>query len=259
MIALYHMPNAICAQKVRVCLAEKDIAWESRLVTGPELRSAEYLQLNPGGYVPTLVHDTHVLCESRIISEYLNAACAGPDLMPTDPFARAKVGLWTKQVDDSLHLNVFILTCALILRHMYSAMPPQQLEIMLPLDIVKRERTQDILAKGMDSQYIGGALMRFSTLTADMEQALQRSPWLACDQYTLADADLTPYLQRLSNLGLSRLWDDKPALQDWWNRVRQRPSFAAVQADWFTAEETAIAKETAAKGTQEFCRLLGAA
>lgn len=118
MLALYHMPNAVCAQKVRICLAEKGLTWESSLVTGPALRSLEYLAINPGGYVPTLVHDGRIITESRVISEYLDEAFPAPGLTPRDAFDRAGVRHWTKQSDDSLHLNVFVLTCALIFRPM---------------------------------------------------------------------------------------------------------------------------------------------
>ena len=59
MLMLYHFPGAICAQKVRVALAEKGLYWESRSVLR-ELRSPDYLRLNPHGYVRTLVHDLRV-------------------------------------------------------------------------------------------------------------------------------------------------------------------------------------------------------
>jgi hypothetical protein len=36
MLALYHNDMSLCAQKVRVCLAEKGLAWEDRhLVCAP--------------------------------------------------------------------------------------------------------------------------------------------------------------------------------------------------------------------------------
>jgi len=47
-LELYHFAGAICAQKVRITLAEKGIAWESR-ITLDELRSPGYLILNPNG------------------------------------------------------------------------------------------------------------------------------------------------------------------------------------------------------------------
>jgi glutathione S-transferase len=59
MLMLHHFPGAICAQKVRVALAEKNLSWESRSVLR-ELRSPDYLRVNPHGYVPTLVYDGQI-------------------------------------------------------------------------------------------------------------------------------------------------------------------------------------------------------
>ncbi len=62
MLELYHTRDAVCPMKVRIALAEKGVEWESRL--NPDMRSPEYLALNPGGYVPTLIHEGNVLTES---------------------------------------------------------------------------------------------------------------------------------------------------------------------------------------------------
>ncbi len=64
-LTLYHNDMSVCAQKVRLCLAEKDLAYEAKhlnLREGDQKRP-EYLALNPNGYVPTLVHDDFVVCE----------------------------------------------------------------------------------------------------------------------------------------------------------------------------------------------------
>jgi glutathione S-transferase len=58
-LTLYHNDMSVCAQKVRLCLAEKQLAYEDKhlnLRAGDQKRP-EYLALNPNGYVPTLVHD----------------------------------------------------------------------------------------------------------------------------------------------------------------------------------------------------------
>jgi Glutathione S-transferase, N-terminal domain len=79
MLTLYHIARAVCPQKVRLALAEKGLAYESRLLEREALRSSEYLALNRGGYVLTLVHDGVALTESRTISvkaEPLRTSCA---------------------------------------------------------------------------------------------------------------------------------------------------------------------------------------
>jgi glutathione S-transferase len=236
MLTLCHKGLAICAQKVRVCLAEKEVKWESRIT---DVRDPEYLKVNPNGYVPTLIHDGRIVTESRIINEYINAAFDGPELLPDDPYDRARVALWCKQIDDSLHLNVFTLFFVLSLDSVIRRRSPEELEINLPFEVTKRDRAYDLLEKGFDSKFVDIALARFVKLTEDMEAALESSPWLAGDRYTLADIDFTPYVQRLITLGLGFLVDDKPRLQAWFDRVKRRSSFREVLDNWVS--EDAIA------------------
>ena len=258
MLTLYHMAYAICPMKVRVCLAEKNVPWDSRVLVPTDLRKPEYLDLNPHGYVPTLVDGDAVIAESRIISEYIDDSCAGPRLQPNDPLLRARMRLWTKQVDEALHPNVYVLSFVTNFRDMFLAMPDHVRAQMLPLDHTKRERTIDMLKHGFESIHVGLALQRFARLIDDMEGALAQAAWLAGPEYSLADADLTPYLQRLEDVGAGWLWAQSPHVSDWFARVRARPSFAAVLADWVPATEQARIAEMAARAAPKFRNAIAA-
>ena len=50
MLELYHGTTSVCAQKVRLTLAEKGVEWQSHLLelNGDHL-TPEYLQINPNG------------------------------------------------------------------------------------------------------------------------------------------------------------------------------------------------------------------
>ena len=238
MIRLYHFAGAICAQKVRVCLAEKGIAWESRIVAdnADGLRSAEYLALNPNGYVPTLVHDDRVLIESRLINEYLDTAFPESPLTPAYPYDRYRAATWTKQVDDSLHLNIYVLTFLVLFRDGRLALSPEELRRSLPLtNPIKREYTLALIDHGASAAPVRPALARFDTLLADMNAALDRHEWLAGHRYSLADTDLTPYAARLQSLGLWPMLSRRyPNVQRWFAAVQERPSFRTGITDWFT-------------------------
>ncbi len=236
MLTLYHFPAAICAQKNRVCLAEKGVKWDS-VDARNLLRAPEYLKLNPAGYAPTLVHDARVVTESRIISEYIDESFGGPALQPGTPYGRAIMRNWSKQVDDSLHPAIFVLSFVPFCDELRRSKSEGELAKTLPLEFQKRERALNLLQLGYKSPYIPPALQRIQRLVDDMQAALSQTPWLAGEAYTLADADLTPYLQRLTDLGLEWLWEDRPAVTAWWNRVRQRKSFSAVKNDWFSDAE----------------------
>jgi len=90
-LELYHSVNSVCAQKVRVALAEKGLEYESHLMTlrGDQFDPA-YMKLNPNAVVPTLVHDGRIVIESSVILYYLDEAFPSPALMPRDPLAYAQ-------------------------------------------------------------------------------------------------------------------------------------------------------------------------
>ena len=105
MLALYHNDMSSCAQKVRLMLAEKGLQWESRHL---DLRAGEhqqdwYVKLNPRAVVPTLIDGDIVVPESNVINEYLDERFPDPPLKPSEPFGRARMRLWTKQLDEGVH------------------------------------------------------------------------------------------------------------------------------------------------------------
>ena len=70
---LYHNDKSTCSQKVRLVLAENNIAYKDRHIdlSAEENLSAAYLAINPNGVVPALVHDGVTIIESTVICEYL--------------------------------------------------------------------------------------------------------------------------------------------------------------------------------------------
>ena len=253
MLELYHFPGAICAQKVRIALAEKNLSWESR-VTLSELRSPDYLKLNPNGYVPTLLHDRNVITESRVINEYIDDAFPAPALLPATPFDRARVRLWTKQIDDGLHLSVYVLTFTAAFRTRYLDMSPQELDLALPLTYpIKRQYTLELLEQGFESPIFALAVARFRKLLADMEAALSHSIWLVGASYSLADVDFTPYLRRMDDLGLwPLLRDSHPNVRRWFAATQARPSYKTAILDWVDAEAEDRNRQAAAAATPYF-------
>ena len=86
MLTLYHNDMSVCAQKVRLCLAEKGLSYTDKHLNlrAGDQKHRDYLKLNPNGYVPTLVHDDFVVYESTVVCEYLDDAFPDPPLKPAD-------------------------------------------------------------------------------------------------------------------------------------------------------------------------------
>ena len=236
---LYHFGGAICAQKVRLALAEKGIEFESRECNGPGLRDPAYLKLNPGGVVPTLVHGDLVIEESRIISEYINDAFDGPPLMPADAHERYRARYWSKQIDDSLHINVFVLTFLSFAREMFRQLPEDVRKTAMPglRDPIKRRIANELYEQEWKTPWAAIAVERFQILVNEMDAWLAQSRYLAGNSYSLADADFTAYINRLLEMGLDQILSDKPSLLGWWDRMRARPSFDQAISAWQTPED----------------------
>jgi glutathione S-transferase len=236
MIALYHNDMSLCAQKVRVCLAEKHLPWEDHHLA---LRDGVhqqpwYLKLNRRAVVPTLVDGDKIIPESNVILEYLEESYPEPRLSPKDPHGRARMRLWTKQLDEDIHdASAAIITFGIAFRHQYLERGEQGKQMLEQIpNLFKRERRRDVIEKGPDSQHFVIAVQRMAQLLDEMEEELAQHPWLASDEYTLADVAFTPYLVRLDHLNILGMIAGRPRVADWYARCQARPSFADAIVKW---------------------------
>lgn len=247
MIELYHNDMSTCAQKVRFTLAEKGLAWENHHLDlrARDQQRPEYLKLNPNAVVPTLVHDGVVIIESNVINEYLDDAFPTPRLRPIGPAERARMRLWTKQLDEGLHADTGVLSTAIAFRYQKLEKGAAEVEalIMNVPDPVKRERVRDNIYKGVESQNFQQAVLRFDALLSRMEQALSKGSWLAGGTFSLADIAYAPYMTRLDHLQMSAMWANRPKLADWYTHIRQRPGYQEALARWFNPKYLTLMTE----------------
>jgi glutathione S-transferase len=251
MIELYHNDMSVCAQKVRFVLAEKQLRWEDchlNLRAGDQ-QKPEYLRLNPNALVPTLVDNGTVIIESTVICEYLDDAYPEPPLRPRDALGRAHMRLWTKQLDEGVHAATSVISTAIAFRYQKLAHGMEALEAFhkrMP-DPVKRERSWENVTKGVESRYFIDAVKRFDKLLGDMERCLSNSPWLAGPEFSLADIGYAPYATRLDHLQLQFLWDKRPRVATWYDRLQERRAYKEALEDWFNPKYLPLMKE---KGTE---------
>jgi glutathione S-transferase len=260
MLALYHNDMSLCAQKVRVCLAEKGLEWESRHLV---LRSGEhqqdwYRKLNRRAVVPTLIEGERVIPESNVILEYLDERFPDPPLAPKDAHGRAVMRLWTKQLDEDVHdACAAILSFGIAFRHQYlerGELGTKMLE-QVP-NLFKRERRRDVIEKGTDSKHFAIAVERMVQLLDEMEETLGTSLWLAADDYTLADVAFTPYLARLEHLDLLGMIDERQRVAEWYRRCKARPSFHEAIVKWENAGYLGLMKQRGAESWPQVQRLM---
>jgi glutathione S-transferase len=253
-LTLYHHGSSACAAKVRVVLAEKRLTWESRYVdilAGEQFAPA-FLAINPKAVVPVLVHGGAVIRESTVICEYLEEAFPeAPRLLPADPVARAAVRTWTKAVDEELHPACSALTYLASHRHAILARGTESFEAFLAAPggdgRPARERKWRWIYEGFAAPGAADQLRLYLAWLDQMEAALDGSEWLAGEAYTLADAALTPYINRLSALAMERLWSggSRFNVARWFAAVQARPSFAPALREWMPDE---LARQMRANG-----------
>jgi len=240
MLELYHSVNSVCAQKVRVAMAEKGLEYKEHLMTlrGDQFDDA-YMKLNPNAVVPTLIHDGRPVIESAVILYYLDEVFPKPPLMPQDPHQRAAVRQYNKMIDEYVHNSCSILTFATAFRPWLGGLTGEQIDQRLAKSPNKKraEHKRDVALHGLESKFVREALDYHLKLLKMMEQALGRGPWLAGEQFSLADAAVIPYILRLDLLKLKRLLS--PTVEGWYQRMRARPSVKKEMLERMTPQDKA--------------------
>ncbi len=242
MLDLYHHGSSVCAAKVRFALAEKGVEWNSHyldILAGDQF-DPEYMKLNPKAVVPTIVHDGHVIVESTVICEYVDEVFDGPSLVPDTPLGRAQMRLWTKTVDEDIHPACGEVTFVSCHRFVIMRLGEEGVEEFLnatpPRSVTPawKQRKRDLVMLGIEAPGIGAKIKLYDHYLSEMEAALQQRTWLAGETFSLADVGLTPYVNRLDMLGMSGLWEGgrRPKVEDWFNRIKARPTFKPSFLDW---------------------------
>lgn len=232
MLDLYYFPTATCGYKARLVLAEKGVDFTHRVLDrdAGDLRTTEYLKLNPNAVVPTMVHHGAVLIESSIIMVYTDEAFEGPALRPAAPLARARAAAWLKKADDHYLPAIGSLTYGTFGRKAVLDKSADELEAYynaIP-DPDRRRRRRSVVDRGIDSPDARRGVQTLDKMLTDLEQTLAEHDFAAGQQYGLADAALTPFVSRLDELGMDWMWRHRLAVANWWDRIRKRGSFEFV-------------------------------
>ena len=153
---------------VRMVCEEKGIAYRltEAMLGAPELRA-----IHPLGKMPVLRHGAVELFESKAIATYLDRSFAGPQLLPSDPYAAALAEQWVSLVNTSVDR-------ILIRSYLHAYIVPKDTD-------GKPDRAAiDALMPAMRVQI------------AVLDKAVATSGHLAGDHFTFADINLLPILYR---------------------------------------------------------------
>ena len=238
MLELYHSGFSTCSQKVRLVLAEKGLDFVSHEVDllGGAQHDPEYVKLNPNHVVPTLVHNGTALIESTLINEYLDDSFPAAPMRPADPRGRHAARLWTKLLDEKIQAAIAVVTFAIGPRNLLLQQPAEVRDANINAipDAAERAVRRSVIERGVEAPEFAGALAKLVAFLDRVDATIAPGGWLSGDSFGLADAAALPYVLRLDHLAMGPLLstDARPALADWYARVRARRSFQTAVASW---------------------------
>jgi glutathione S-transferase len=207
---MHHLYHCVSARSFRALwmLEELGLAYELHMLPfPPRALQRGYLEINPLGTVPLLIHGAARLTESAAICEYLAA------LHP-----QARLGVEVSEPAFAAYLNWLHMSDAtltfpqtLVLRYAHFE-PPER-------------RHADVA-----QDYARWFLARLRAVESALQQSDSIAGHLCADRFTAADIAVGYALMLADFLGLASQWG--PCTQRYWKQLQTRPAFQrALQAE----------------------------
>lgn len=220
-------------------LAEKGIAWESRIVDIINMENYEpwYVSISATAEVPAFVRGDLVIVQSEAIARHIDVNFPGPRLFPEESAASDEVERWVERAREfpmeALHAALAGSGQARMEGRLFGpritalrafAKRRPDLESRYRAKMEDIEQKSAIAASPMPREQAHALLD--AELDA-LEAALAQYEWIAGDAYSMADVFWTVVLARLSMLGQASAFAEarRPSVARFWKQVKARPSF----------------------------------
>ena len=197
MITIWGRASSQNVQKVLWCCEELELPF-ARIDWGGAFGGnddPEYRRMNPNGRVPTIKVGDDVVWESNTILRYLCARNGAEHLYPADPYRRSEVDRWCDWQLSALN-------------------PPMVTLLIGYIRTAPADR---------DMQALETARVQALAQWAILEKQLARHPYLAGDDFTLADIGNGILVHRWHAYPIER--PDFPRLAQWYARLAERSGF----------------------------------
>ena len=241
MLTLYHGWKSSASRRVRLCLAEKGLTFESKVIdlAKMEHHAPAFLKLNPNGVIPLLIlEDGRSLYESGTICEYIDETWPEPPLRPADAYGRAVMRNWIRHVDGLIG-NLIIFNWVHSMAKVATQWSDAELAEKLA-NVPSKERREAWLRtarKPYTEEERQEARTKLKVGLVDrMEETLRHRSWLAGDGYSLADIGAVPFIKRIDEeIAPEEITPARhPRVAAWWTAIQSRPAFAAARIGPFT-------------------------
>lgn len=196
MLKIFGNPMSTCTRKVLMTLAENETPYEMTVVDmgKGEHKAASHLARQPFGQVPTVDDDGFTFFESRAICRYVNEKVSGK-LVPSDLKGRALMEEWISIETSNFTPHV--------MKHVYHY----------------------AFKRAQDDAVLEAATKSLDAAFTVMEAQLTKTPYLAGDQFTLADVCFMPYLEYAMASPVKEQLAKYPHVSAWWNKISERPTW----------------------------------
>lgn len=204
MITLYDHPFSPYAQKVKISLREKGLAYEAPMPGGLGAGGAQgaFVDASPRAEVPALVDGDVRIFDSTIILEYLDDAYPEPAMRPTSAAERARVRMLEEVMDTHFEAINWGLSEIRWFRR------------------AEGEKAEALFA---------AAKAQTDGFFAWLEQQLGEREWFNGETFGWGDLSVVPYLN--GSVGHGHPPPEGSKLAAWLARANTRPSVAACVAD----------------------------
>jgi len=214
---LYNINLSNFASKCRIAIFEKDLDVTMAPLPGGDFKSPEFLNINPLGKIPAFeTDDGQMIAESEVINEYLEEKFPKPALLPRSPEARARVRSFTRFHD-------------------------------LYLDPPMRTLFRQTRAKSRDEEKVNEALSDLNHRLDQLDAMISAEGFAAGPDFTMADCALPPTMvlvgAMLEAYHAKPMFEGRPRLAGWWERVQNRPSVKKVLGEMREALQAMQAKK----------------
>jgi glutathione S-transferase len=229
----YHAEPAANSLKSMIPLFEKALPFESVYVDLHkfEQHSGWFVAINPEGQVPVLDHDGVIVTHTTVINEYLEDVFPDVPLRPRDPVGAARMRYWNKFVDEHVTNHVSMhgwhRMVGIIARSVESGQFEQLLE-RIPLPDQRRKWLN--ARSGFSEGDLANASAKIEYAVDKVEAQLALTPWLAGEDYTLADINFYCHCGMM----VERMFPEMkiaqraPRLVAWRERMTARPAVRAA-------------------------------
>jgi glutathione S-transferase len=230
MLKLYNAAHSTCSQKVRICLAEKNLSFEDiklDLGKAKDHLKPDYLKINPNGVVPTLVDGDEIILDSSVICEYLEERFPQVRLAPNDLAQRARMRAWMRFLEEVPTAAVRVPSFNMGFLPRYEGMDRKTFEgVESDVRPIRKQFYRRMGPAGFKKEDVEASFEQIANTCSRMHAALEQGPWLLGEQYTLADIIVAPLIDRMADLGLSEIWTGRfPRVSAWYARMQARPAF----------------------------------